>query len=64
MHGLYAGFASLSMMPEGEWNGCRPIADMSSKSRWMRGSCETGGKGYGPLDGGSVGSSPRAPCTW
>ena len=29
----------------------------------MRGSCETAGNGYGALAGGSVGSSPRAPCT-
>ena len=33
---------------------------MSSNSRWMRGSCDTGGNGYGAEAGGSVGSSPRS----
>ena len=58
------GSASSSMMPDGEWKGWSPTLVRSSKSRWMRGSCETGGKGYGADAGGSVGSSPRAPCTW
>ena len=64
MHALNAGFASSSMIPYGEWNGCSPTRARSSNSCWMRGSCDTGGKGYGALAGGSVGSSPRVPCTW
>ena len=64
MQALNAGSVSSSMMPHGAWNGCSPTFAMSSKSRWMRGSCDTGGKGYGADAGGSVGSSPRAPCTW
>ena len=43
--------------------GGSPFAARSSESCWMRGSCETAGYGYGALDGPSVGSSPRAPCT-
>ena len=57
-------FASSSMTPQGAWNGWWPAAARSSESCWMRGSCETAGNGYGALAGGSVGSSPRAPCTW
>ncbi len=64
MQGLKAGSASFSMMPEGEWKGCSPTWVRSSKSRWIRGSWDTGGNGYGAVAGGSVGSSPRAPCTW
>ncbi len=64
MQALNAGLASSSITPEGEWKGCSPTAAMSSNSCWMRGSCEIGGKGYGAEAGGSVGSSPRAPCTW
>jgi hypothetical protein len=64
MHALNAGWLSSSITPDGEWKGCSPTAAMSSKSFWMRGSCETGGNGYGADAGGSVGSSPRAPCTW
>jgi hypothetical protein len=61
---LNAGAVSSSRTPHGAWNGWRPMASRSSLSCWMRGSCETAGNGYGPLDHGSVGSSPRAPCTW
>ena len=43
MHALKAGFASSSMMPLGEWKGWSPTRVRSSKSRWMRGSCDTGG---------------------
>ena len=52
-----------SRIPHGAWNGWWPAASRSSASCWIRGSCETGGNGYGALAGGSVGSSPRAPCT-
>ena len=64
MQVLKAGLASSSMIPLGEWNGCRSTRVMSSNSRWMRGSWDTGGKGYGAEAGGSVGSSPRMPWTW
>ena len=60
---LYGMFDSTSRIPHGAWNGWWPAAARSSESCWIRGSCETGGNGYGPLAGGSVGSSPRAPCT-
>ena len=56
--------ASSSMTPQGAWNGCSPAAARSSESCWMRGSWLTAGCGYGALACGSVGSSPRAPCTW
>ena len=64
MQALNAGSASSSMMPLGEWNGCRSTRARSSNSRWIRGSWDTGGKAYGAEAGGSVGSSPRIPCTW
>ena len=61
---LYGMSLSSSMIPHGAWNGWWPAAARSSASCWMRGSCDTGGNGYGALAGGSVGSSPRAPWTW
>ena len=60
---LYGMLDSRRRMPQGAWNGWKPAAARSSDSCWMRGSWETAGNGYGALAGGSVGSSPRAPCT-
>ena len=62
-HVLNGGFASSRMTPHGAWNGWKPAFSRSSESCWIRGSCTSAGNGYGALDGGSVGSSPRAPCT-
>src|SRR5262249_20186606 len=45
-HVLNGMFASLSMTPQGAWNGWKPDAARSSESCWMRGSCATGGNGY------------------
>ncbi len=56
--------ASSSTTPHGAWNGWWPARSRSSESCWIRGSWLTAGNGYGALDHGSVGSSPRAPCTW
>ena len=64
MHVLNGVFDSSSRIPQGAWKGWKPLAARSSESCWIRGSCETAGCGYGALAGGSVGSSPRAPCTW
>ena len=64
MHALNGMFCSSSITPQGAWNGWWPCAAKSSASFWMRGSWLTAGNGYGALAGGSVGSSPRAPCTW
>ena len=55
--------ASTSRTPHGAWKGRSPAASRSSESCWMRGSWLTAGNGYGADDGGSVGSSPRAPWT-
>ena len=64
MHVLNGMLLSSSITPQGAWNGWWPSFPRSSESFWIRGSCETAGNGYGALAGGSVGSSPRAPCTW
>ena len=61
---LWGMSSSRSITPHGAWNGRRPAASRSSESCWIRGSWLTAGNGYGALAGGSVGSSPRAPCTW
>ena len=61
---LYGGFCSSSRIPHGAWKGWYPAAASWSESCWIRGSCDTAGWGYGALAGGSVGSSPLAPCTW
>src|SRR4029453_15582492 len=63
-HVLYGMFASSSITPHGAWKGWEPAARGSAGSCWIRGSCDSAGKGYGALAEGSVGSSPRAPCTW
>ena len=63
MQRLPRGSASSSMIPSGTWKGRRPSRAQSSCSRWMRGSWLTGECGYGALAGGSVGSTPRSPCT-
>ena len=63
MQWLYGRFVSVSLTPHGAWNGWWPAASRSSESCWIRGSCVSAGNGYGALDGGSVGSSPRAPWT-
>ena len=64
MHVLNGMLLSSSITPHGAWNGWWPSFARSSESFWIRGSWETAGNGYGALPGGSVGSSPRAPCTW
>ncbi len=61
---LLGASPSSSSTPHGAWNGFSPAAARSSESCWMRGSWLTAGNGYGALERGSVGSSPRAPCTW
>src|SRR6266496_2572329 len=64
MQRLLCGFFSSSMTPTGTWNGFNPACAKSSDNCWIRGSWLTAGQGYGELAEGSVGSSPRLPCTW
>src|SRR5215467_2709859 len=63
IHRLLVGLRSSSITPTGTWNGFKPERAKSSESCWIRGSWLTAGHGYGALAGGSVGSSPRLPCT-